>query len=416
MVLISVRMTDRSKISLYKHQRDIIDSLKTGSILCGGVGTGKTITSLSYYYTKECGGTIGKNLMDISPMKKPKNLYVITTARKRDTLEWDKECLYFGISKDSSLNQDEITLTVDSWNNIGKYLDVEDSFFIFDEQRLVGSGAWVKSFLKITKRNNWILLSATPGDNWSDYIPVLIANGKYKNRTEFSREHIVYKPYMSYPVIDRYINTAVLERYRDEIVVMMYYQKHTIPHHIFKKVKFNTEDYNKVSKERWNIYTDEPIKGISELCYVMRQITNSDKSRISMFENLITRIPKTIVFYNFNYELDILRESCEKYGIPYAEWNGQKHEEIPDTDTWVYLVQYTAGAEGWNCVETDTIIFYSQNYSYKIMIQAAGRIDRLNSPFTDLYYYHFRSESQIDKAIGRSLAQKKNFNERIFLQ
>lgn len=408
-------MIQRSNISLYKHQRDIIDSLKTGSILCGGVGTGKTITSLSYYYIKECGGTIGKTLIDITPMTTPKNLYVITTARKRDTLEWDKECLYFGISRDSELNQGNIKVTIDSWNNIGKYTDVKDAFFILDEQRLVGYGAWVKSFLSITKNNNWVLLSATPGDTWSDYIPILIANGKYKNKTEFSREHIVYKPYMSYPVIDRYINTAVLERYREEIVVMMHYQKHTKQNHIFKKVKFNVESMNKVFKDRWNIYTEEPIKGVSELCHTMRQITNTDPTRILMVEQLITKTPKVIIFYNFNYELDILRDTCTRLSVPYSEWNGQKHEAIPSTTEWVYLVQYTAGAEGWNCVETDTIIFYSQNYSYKVMIQAAGRIDRLNSPFTDLYYYHLRSESNIDKAIGRSLSQKKNFNERIYL-
>ena len=49
------------------------------------------------------------------------------------------------------------------------------------------------------------------------------------------------------------------------------------------------------------------------------------------------------------------------------------------------------------------------------MAQAAGRIDRLNSPYRDLYYYHLKSRSGIDIAISKALGQKKQFNERKFV-
>ena len=166
-------------IELRDYQLDAVHRMKNGCILCGGVGSGKSRTSLAYYFTQE-GGCI----QPYSPMKKPRDLYIITTARKRDDLEWDEELVPFLLStkpENNSLYKNKVI--IDSWNNIGKYTDVKGAFFIFDEQRVVGSGAWVKSFLKIARWNKWILLTATPGDTYSDYLPVFLANGFFKNRT-----------------------------------------------------------------------------------------------------------------------------------------------------------------------------------------------------------------------------------------
>ena len=402
-------------LSLYDHQLETLDKLHTGSILCGGVGSGKSLTAIAYYYTRLCGGTIPVDGQgEFKPMTKPKDLYIITTARKRDTLEWEKEAVQFAISSTRDASVNGVQLTVDSWNNIGKYIDVKDAFFIFDEQRLVGAGAWVKSFLKITKVNDWILLSATPGDVWMDYVPVFIANGFYRNRTEFTRTHVVYSRFTTYPSIDRYVETKVLEKHRQAIIVNMRYERHTTQHNKTIFVKHDEGASHIIQKERWNIFESKPIQSASELCYLLRKVNNSDITRVNAVRDLILANPKTIIFYNFNYELDILRELTSSLGITTTEWNGQKHELIPKTDTWVYLVQYTAGAEGWNCIDTNVIIFYSQNYSYKVMIQSAGRIDRLNTPYDDLYYYHIRSTSSIDTAIAKSLKSKRSFNEAIF--
>lgn len=396
-------------ISLYDYQLDAVNRMQNGCILCGGVGSGKSRTSLAYYY-KEQGGKLGtKNYVE---MKKPKNLYIITTARKRDTLEWEGELAPFLMTTNSELAiYYNHKVVVDSWNNIGKYSDVSGAFFIFDEQRVVGYGAWVKAFLKITKANDWILLSATPGDTWSDYIPVFIANGFYRNKSEFIREHIIYSRYTKYPKIDRYVNTGRLIRLRNKILVTMDFKRLTVSHHEDVYVRYDTSKYKEVGKMRWDPYKNEPIQNASGLCYVWRRIVNSDESRQLALLELFEEHPKMIIFYNFDYELDILKTIFAGTGVEVAEWNGHKHQPVPEGDTWVYLVQYNAGAEGWNCVRTDTIVFYSQNYSYKIMEQSAGRIDRLNTPYTDLYYYHLKSRSGIDLAISRALKEKKNFNE-----
>lgn len=394
-------------IKLYDYQKVAVELLKSGSILCGGVGSGKSRVAIAYYF-KDCKGRLEVNgIGAYEKMKEPKNLYIITTAKKRDTLEWERECASFRISKHSEC---EIELIIDSWNNISKYVGVKNSFFIFDEQRLVGSGTWVKSFLKIAKHNKWILLSATPGDTWTDYIPVFVANKFYKNRTEFLREHAVYNRFTKYPKIEKFINSNKLSILKNQITVTMHYEKPTISHNEYVPTKYNKEMFNKVMIKRWNIFKNKPIKNVGELCYLMRKVVNSDPSRIEAVNRIIDKHKKVIIFYNFDYELDILRT----LKIKFTEWNGHNHQEVPKGNSWAYLVQYTAGAEGWNCIDTDTIIFFSLNYSYKTMVQAAGRIDRLNTPFKDLYYYSLRSSSPIDLAINQALKRKKAFNTNKF--
>lgn len=405
-------MKKTKKPFLYDYQMDAVNNMKNGCILNGGVGSGKSRTSLFYYF-KEQGGWIDEN--GFKPMRvkpRPKDLYIITTARKRDTCEWEGELSHFllGVGESQTKRYGN-KIIIDSWNNIKKYAEVTDAFFIFDEQRVVGYGAWTKAFLKITKSNNWILLSATPGDTWSDYIPVFIANGFYKNKTEFCREHIVYSRFSKYPKIDRYINTGRLIRLRNKILIDMDFKRNTIAHHEDVYVRYDTSKYRNVTRTRWNPYTNEPIEQASGLCYVLRRVVNESEFRIVALLELLEKNPKAIIFYNFDYELDILMKLPVGDNVEIAQWNGHKHQPIPTSDKWIYLVQYTAGCEGWNCITTDTIIFYSQNYSYKVMAQASGRIDRLNTPYKDLYYYHLKSRSGIDLAISQALSKKKNFNE-----
>lgn len=397
-----------SGISLYDYQLDAVKRIKNGCILCGGVGSGKSRTALAYYYQEQGGKLDTKNYVD---MRNPRDLYIITTARKRDTKEWEGELVPFLLSTNPDVAYYKNKVVVDSWNNIGKYKDVYGAFFIFDEQRVVGSGAWVKAFLNIARKNKWILLSATPGDTWSDYIPVFVANGFYKNKTAFVREHIVYSRFTKYPKIDHFINTGKLIHYRNDILVTMDFERPTISHHEDIFCRYDIAKYKDASKLRWDPFKNEPIVNASGLCYVWRKIVNTDESRQVALLELFEKHPKMIVFYNFNYELDILREVFGNVECELGEWNGQIHQPVPTGKSWVYLVQYTAGAEGWNCITTDTIVFYSQNYSYKVMQQAAGRIDRLNTKYIDLYYYHLKSRSGIDLAISRALSQKKNFNE-----
>lgn len=403
-------------VKLYDHQLDALKRLQNGYILNGGVGSGKSITSIAYYYLQNGGKWEGLTGGHLIPMPDPpKDLYIITTARKRDTKEWEGELANFLMSTHPEANLYKNKVTVDSWNNIKKYVDVKGGFFIFDEDRVNGFGEWTKTFLKITPNNEWILLSATPGDCWMDYMPVFIANGFYKNKTEFIREHVVYGRFTKYPKIDRYINTGRLVRLRNKILVDMDFKRLTTPHHEDIFVNYDLLMYRKVQKDRWDPFKDEPVKDASSLCYLLRKIVNSDESRVAAVLEVFEKHQKVIIFYNFDYELDLLKNAYYGENVEISEWNGHKHQPIPDGDRWVYLVQYTAGAEGWNCVKTDTIIFFSQNYSYKIMQQASGRIDRLNTPFKDLYYYHLKSHSGIDLAISRALKNKKNFNEGKFV-
>lgn len=394
-------------VTFYSHQEKAIKQLRSGSILCGGVGSGKSRTSLGYFLIKVCYGDF-----ECEHIEEPKDLLIITTAKKRDEKEWDRECEVFGLHKDREKSFFGIKVIIDSWNNIKKYINFHDGFVIFDEQKVVGSGAWVKAFYKITSKNQWILLTATPGDSWMDYIPVFVANGYYKNRSSFLFEHAIYDRYSKYPKINRWVDNNKLEWLRKRILVEMPFKKEINKHDIIIPVDYDKILYKTVIRDRWNPYNNKPIESSSELYALMRKITNTDKSRINAILEIIKDHPRLIIFYSFDYELELLNELRNIVDCDIAEWNGHKHESVPDSDRWLYFVNYMSGAEGWECIKTDTIVFYSQQYSYRIAIQSAGRIDRLNTPYTDLYYYWLKSKAWIDVAIGRAISQKKDFNER----
>lgn len=404
-------------IELDQYQMGALSKMHNGCILKGDVGSGKTRTSIAYYYIHVCGGGLKINGEgQTTKMTSPRDLYVITTAKNRDDKSWFNELSKFGIYEFNDMNPSGIKVTVDSWNNIKKYRGVYGAFFIFDEQRLVGSGPWVKAFYDIARKNKWILLSATPGDVWKDYAPVFIANGFFKNITDFKNHHAILNPYIK-GKIDDYYNTAKLYKLREQITVVLKDKRDAEEHHVFILCDFDREKYKTIHKDRWDPFDNEPIAETGKLCYLERKVANADPSRVSELIKLLEKVPKAIIFYNFDYELEILREVCDNMCIRYNEWNGHKHEPVPDEGNlgWVYLVQYAAGCEAWNCITTDTIIFYSQNYSYKVMVQAAGRINRKNTPFKDLYYYHLRSHAPIDMAIRRALSMKKNFNEKTYI-
>lgn len=403
-------------------QLEAVRKLRNGNILCGEVGSGKSRAGLAYYFCKVCGGMIdGKDHgfdSDYIPMKHPLDLYIITTAKKRDKREWEDEMIPFLLSSDPENNKykDQMKVVVDSWNNIEKYVDAENSFFIFDEQRVVGYGKWSKTFIQISKKNLWIFLSATPGDCWMDYLSIFIANGFFKNKSDFIRRHVIYSRYSKFPKVDQYVNEQMLEKMRDHILVSIEYYKPTERHVLYLSAEYDKDAYRKLMRDRWNVYEDKPIENISELCYALRKTVNADPSRIQQIIPIAEKHKRLIIFYNFDYELQILRSADWPSDMEIGEWNGHRHQEIPDTDKWVYFVQYTAGAEGWNCIRTNAILFYSPSYSYKTTEQAMGRIDRRNTPYRDLYYYFFKTYAPIDIAISRALKRKRNFNESAFFQ
>lgn len=399
-------------LKLKDFQMEAIHKMHNGCILNGGVGSGKSLTSLGYYYLQNGGSEEFLLGGRYKKMKKPKDLYIITTALKRDKFEWDQELSRFLLSKIPGEDFYKNKVVIDSWNNIKKYVNVTNSFFMFDEDHVTGYGEWVKAFLKITKHNEWIILSATPGDTWMDYIPVFVANGFFKNKTQFVNDHVVYDYRVKFPKVKQYLNVGRLIRLRKRILVDMDFNRPTVSHHEDVIVSYDISKYKEILRFRWDNEKNEPIKSPSELCYALRKVVNSDISREIAIMGIFEEHPKMIIFYNFDYELDILKSLFEQIdGVELGQWNGHEHTPVPESKSWIYLVQYNAGCEGWNCITTDTIIFYSQNYSYKTLMQACGRIDRMNTPFVDLYYYHLRSRAKIDLAIYQALLKKKNFNE-----
>ena len=398
-------------------QIQAVRQLQNGSILAGGVGSGKTLTSLAWYLTSVCnaasfkkGGSLAKKKVKGSP-----TLYVITTAKKRDSLEWEEEAARLGLSTDPACSFTGSSIVVDSWNNIGKYSDREHAVFFFDEQRASGSGRWVKEFLKITKKNTWLLLSATPGDVWMDYLPVFMAHGFFRTRTEFMEDHVIFDRFVKYPKVKRYIGEAKLQRLRRSILVEMPVEKHTTRARETVYCDYDRDLYKWVVKNRMDPWTEEPLRDAGGVCRILRKVVSDNDWRSAEAKRILSSHERVIVFYNYNYELARILAVAESLGVPTGQWNGHRHDAIPRGDRWIYICQYTSAAEGWNCIDTDTVLFWSLNYSWRVTEQCEGRIDRLNTPYSRLKYYFLESDSSIDKAVRRSLSSKKVFNERAFV-
>jgi hypothetical protein len=402
------------KVTRYKvkpYQQDAVKRMKNGCILNAGVGTGKSFMGLLYYWTEVCDGVYTDD--EYKPMKNPRPLLIITTPKKRDSLEWEKDMSPFLLSPDDDANpySNDAPVRIDSWQNIKKYTNVVGYFVIFDENCLSSWGTWTKSFLKIAKKNQWILLTATSGDNWSDMAPMFIANGFFKNKTEFKEQHVIMNPFTRYPSIKGYFNQGKLIKYRKQITVTVNEPRTTIAIHKDIRCDYDKETEKIVLRGRWHPFEDRPLRDATEMAVVMRKIAFGDISRIEKVKELHEVNPKIIIFYDYNFELDMLINMCETEGYSYAQWNGHKHEHIPDEEKWIYLVQYTSGNAAWNCTSTNCMIFFNDNYSYKKMKQAAGRIDRLNTPYHELFYYHLTSSSFIDKRIKKTLLDKSAFND-----
>jgi len=390
-------------IELREHQKDALREMHNGCVLYGGTGSGKGYTALHYYIENES----------------PKKLFVITTARKRNDRDWEEEAESLKIFTMGRYSSKHGEIVVDSWNNIEKYKDVEGAFFIFDEQRAVGRGTWAKMFVKIAKQNNWILLSATPGDTWMDYVPLFVANGMFKDRTDFQRKHVIFKPYMKFPVVDRYINETKLQLLRNHILVEMPYDRLTTRHENWIEVGHNQEFMDLAWGRRWNALEDKPIRDPAELFRTMRQISNMHPSRLEYVLTALKKHRRLIVWYNFDYELELLRRlpASTTLGeiVPILEYNGYKKDRLPDEGPMIYLVQYVAGAEAWNCTTVNAMVFYSLTYSWRNFHQAQGRIDRMDNTHMDLYYYMLVSNTKIDSKIQEALERKEDFNEREFV-
>lgn len=391
------------------HQRDAIRKISNGNVVVGATGSGKSLVGLVYYYTNILEGSV-------EPFRKPTksvSLYIITTATKRDSLDWNSECAEFALSTNQEASVNGIKVVIDSWNNIKKYKDIRGGFFLFDEQKTTGYKRWSKIFIRIAKNNRWILITATPSDRWMDLLSVFIANGFYKNKRDFVNQHVTYNPYVKYPSITGYRNVNKLRILKKRIFVIIDYQSPSIIENKVISVDYDVDALTQIEKTEWNPFTDSPIINLSEFASVLRRSLNSHPSRINEAIRIRNTVKKLIVFYNFNFELEILKHGYS--GIKIGELNGHRHDALPVGSDWVYLVQYNSGNEAWECFTTNHMLFYSLNYSFRIMTQAKGRINRLTSGFNYMYYYYLVSNHWLDKGIQKALNKKRDFNNKEIL-
>lgn len=141
---------------------------------------------------------------------------------------------------------------------------------------------------------------------------------------------------------------------------------------------------------------------------------NSDK--IAALKDLIESTEdRLIIFYNFNGELEVLRDLCASVERPVSIICGNikdlsSYEKSKDSVT---LVQYQAGAMGLNLQKSNKIVYFTPPLSSEFFEQSKKRIHRIGQDRTCFYYYLICSGS-IEEKIYRTLAMRKDYTERLF--
>ncbi|MBL0992197.1 MAG: DEAD/DEAH box helicase [Escherichia coli] len=420
-------------MKLFDYQKEAIENFESKPLNLSDVGTGKSYMSIGSYVKSECS-----------------KLLIICLAPKVNDFVEDSEifnlnvtALNKGTKKNKELLSESNLVAISfesSWRltELNKWVD-KDTFIIIDESHKVSvSKSKVTKFVMgLSKRAKYnYLCTATPVsngklENW--YPQLFISNVFRKPKKEFEQLFVIKQMRqmgsMRFMQITGYRNEHLLEQMIDEASVKYKRDKGYLPEDYVYKTK-KPAMYNKLKKSR--LYKDDndlrvELDNSSKLFNSLRQVSHGFLNGISKqvskepFERLDAILEthnneRVVIFYNYKWEAEMLKQLLDKLKRPYGEYNGSVKDLKPfkNNDNGVVLAQYKSASTGINdFVISNVMVFNSMPLSSTEYLQAKGRTDRHGQDKTPLYY-HIVPDTPIEKKIFSVVTNGKDFtNEMI---
>lgn len=307
-------------------------------------------------------------------------------------------------------------------------LKLSDFTLMLDESSLIQNEQAKRSkFIMKLNYKNLILLSGTP------------TSGKYERL--WSQLHMLGWTISKDLFWRQYVDTEIIDNQGFPLKVVRGYKNvdrlkqkmrdygcrflktdevFDLPSQVFNKIKVNTTpEYRTFKKDRIVTLNDTKLVGDTTLTKMLyeRMLCGSYNANkfVALKDLLESSDDRIIIFYNFNNELDSIKELCEELNRPVSEVNGQ----VKDLTNWneqnntVLLGQYQAASMGLNLQQANKIIYFTPPLSSELFEQSKKRTHRIGQKET-CFYYELICRNSIEEKIYKTLEMRKDFTDSLF--
>ena len=181
----------------------------------------------------------------------------------------------------------------------------------------------------------------------------------------------------------------------------------------------NTKEYKKFNKDRLIKIDDTELVGdtsLTKMLYLRQLSSQYNSNKTAALKDLLESTnDRVIVFYNFDKELEIIQEICNKLEKPISMINGHEKnlKNFTECNDCVLLGQYQAAAMGLNLQLSNKIIYFSLPLQSELFMQSKKRIHRIGQEKTCFYWYLITKNS-IEEQIFETLKQRRDYTNKLF--
>lgn len=302
---------------------------------------------------------------------------------------------------------------------------------MLDESSLIQNDTAKRTkFILSLKTDNVILLSGTPtGGKYENLWSQLHLLGWNIPKSTYNSTFVDYRMQdvgggMKIPIVTGYKNIGRLKRKMREYGCnfLKTDDVFTLPPQTFTDVKISaTADYKKFCKNKVVELENKTLIGdttLTELLYCRQLCGAYNPEKLAALSDLLqSSNDRFIVFYNFNDELDAIRELCKQLKRPVSEINGHTKTTtaFEKYDNAVLLGQYQSASMGLNLQAANKIIYFTPPLSSELYEQSKKRTHRIGQE-KPCFYYRLICKNSVEVDIYETLEKRQNYTEKLFLK